>query len=340
MTANDRRGAPRFQQDLEIELHSKTDRIRLPVFDVSRHGMFIACRDPPPMHHAVLMTVRLRGGPFETMATVMRRVTEYPKFTDGTFGRGGSNPLGMGVKLFCLGADAKERWDRYVALLEDPGVQLPTRPTSQASACFLMQPETVTELLEFYTQNVVSNRTLFVSPAVRMIGALVHFVLVHPDTREELVLDAKVVEWNPDHPLRMGVRFERVDKDSRRTFRGFLGPVPGAGTLSMPDGAPLVAGGQRPKWTEYAFFSPKVRAGRDPSGEFVLLDDDAAPAIIVPPSPQELDVIEGEMMELPEMSSVDKRALFDFNWDAGGWSADDEAPPAPSGDEATKKIKR
>lgn len=329
---DDRRGAPRFQQDLEIELHSKTERIRLPVFDVSRHGMFIACRDPPPLHHAVLMTVKLRGGPFETMATVMRRVTSYPAFTTGSEGRGGSQPLGMGLKLFCLGSDAKQRWDRYVALLEDPGVQLPTRPTSRASACFLMQPETVTELLDMYTQNVVSNRTLYVSPAVRMIGALVQFVMVHPDTREELVLDAKVVEWNADHPLRMGVRFEKVDAVSRRTFRTFLGPVPdagpvpGAGTVSMPDGAPLVAGGQRPKWTEYAFFSPKVRANRDPSGEFVILDDDATPTIIVPPSPKELDVIEGEMLDMPEMEMVDKRALFDFNW-----TAEEQTDPGKKG---------
>jgi hypothetical protein len=342
----DRRGAKRFQQELEIELHSKEARIRLPVFDVSRHGMFIACRDPPPMNHAVLMTVRMRGGPFETMATVMRRVTEHPSFTAQSYGRGGSTPLGMGVKLFCLGADAKDRWDRYVALLEDPGVQLPTRPlsTSKAAACFLVQPETVTELLEFYTQNVTSHRTLFVSPAVRMLGALVQFVLVHPDTHEEHALDAKVVEWNADHPLRMGVRFEKVDQSARRAFRGFLGPVPGAGTLSMPEGAPLVPGGARPKWTEYAFFSPKVRANRDPSGEFILLDDEATPSIIVPPSPQELDVIEGEMLDLPALELVDKRELFDFHWNAEG-AADDEAtdvsdpmPKEPT--DPTKKIKR
>ena len=108
----------------------------------------------------------------------------------------------------------------------------------------------------------------------------------------------------------------------------------------MPDGAPLMPGGSRPKWTEYAFFSPKVRANRDPSGEFVILDDNAAQTIIVPPSPQELDVIEGEMMDLPEMSSVDKRELFDFNWDAGGWSPDDEYMMKDDATDPSKKIKR
>src|SRR5688500_17949945 len=51
MTSDDRRVARRFQQELEIDLHArdaKEERVRLRVFDVSRHGMFVERREPPP----------------------------------------------------------------------------------------------------------------------------------------------------------------------------------------------------------------------------------------------------------------------------------------------------
>jgi len=47
---DERRVAKRFPQELEVDLHSKAERIRLRAVDVSRHGMFIACTNPPPMH--------------------------------------------------------------------------------------------------------------------------------------------------------------------------------------------------------------------------------------------------------------------------------------------------
>jgi hypothetical protein len=299
----ERRQATRHAQKLDVEVHSKTERVPLQALDVSRHGLFVMTAKPAPLHHAVLLTVHLRGGPFETMATVARRQVEH-----------GAGSLGMGLKLFCLGAQAKSRWDQFVASLDAPGLNLPVRgvdPTGNG-AVFLVQPDDVAALYEFFISNVMGSRTLYLSPAIRAIGAPVHVVLVHPITHDEMTLFATVVEWNADHPLRMGIRFDNLDGETRRAFKGFLGPVPGVGTLSMPDSAPLLTQDRVP-WTEYAYYSPRVRANRsEVSGEIVLLEEEVPQ--LAPPSSDELDVIEGQLLEHPELEMVDARALFDFHW--------------------------
>ena len=73
MTTERRQGA-RHPHDLEVELHVRGARTRLRAVDVSRHGLFVATESPAPTNHAVLLTVFLDGGPFDTMATVVRRL--------------------------------------------------------------------------------------------------------------------------------------------------------------------------------------------------------------------------------------------------------------------------
>lgn len=286
----ERRQAARHHYDLEVDLHARDQRVRLHAVDVSRHGMFLATAAPPPLHHAVLLTVRLKGGPFETMATVVRRVEAAG--TPGTPGAG----HGVGVKLFCLGADAKTRWDRFVGTFEDEELLLPMRAAPPDAACFLVQPDDPRGLVEFFARNVGKNRTLYVSPALRRVGAEVHMVLVHPVSGEELALRATVVEWNPDHPLRMGVRFDPIPAGMRRAFQKFVGPMPPQIEPKKPILAPPLVSAERPRWTEYAFYSPKLKTDE------------------IDPSPEELDVIEGQLLEHPGLEGVDKRELFDFAW--------------------------
>jgi hypothetical protein len=289
---SDRRHAKRHPERLDVDLHQRTTRRRLHAVDVSRHGMFLACPAPPPLHHAVLLTVLLPGGPFETMATIVRR-NEHAEL----------GPVGAGIKLFCLGAEAKSRWDRFVASLEGVELVLPTRPSNHA-ACFLVQLETPAALFEFFQAAVLGKKTLHVSPALRELGAEVLFVLVHPASHDELELVARVVEYNPDRPLRMGVRFENIDRSTRAAFVRFLGPLPGA-EMSVPDGVPLL-GAERPRWTEYAFYAPRLGAAPEPAPVEVPSAGD--------PEVADLDIIEGRLLELPELELVDKRELFDFDW--------------------------
>ncbi|MDP2339959.1 MAG: PilZ domain-containing protein [Deltaproteobacteria bacterium] len=264
-TNPERRLGARYPVELAVELHSGLNIIPTHALDVSKHGLFVACSRPPALHQSILIAITLRNGSFETLATVARRVEDQRH-----------GPMGAGLKLFCLGAEAKDRWDRFVAGLESPGLDLPTRPMANVAACFLVHPENPAALLTFFNQNVLASRTLFVTPALRLVGAEVSFVLVHPHTHEEHVQQASVVEWNPDQPQRMGVRFSPVDAAGRRAFLKFLGPMPVATPAPME---PL----ERARTSEYAFFSPKLNA----QAEIVLLLEDEV---------------------------IEKEDLFDFTW--------------------------
>lgn len=272
----ERRLGGRFASALPVTMQAADAAVSAVAVDVSRHGLFVTCPRPPALQASLLVGVQLPSGPIETLATVVRRVEEQSR-----------GPVGVGLKLFCLGAGAKDRWDRYVQSLESPGLVLPTRPLSpsaewSASACFLVQPHDPAALLSFWNDHVVARRPLHVTPAVRQLGADVEFVLVHPHTHAEHVLAATVVEWNPDVPQRMGIRFTPASSLSRQAFAAFLGPM---AAPPIPEvAAPELARLEREGANEYAFFSPKL-AGRQ---EVVL---HAADEVV-----------------------VNREDLFDFHW--------------------------
>ncbi len=278
----ERRDGARHTREIEVELHLRRERRRLRTGDVSRHGVFVVCDDPPPTSHAVLLTVRLDGGSFDAMATVARQV-EHRHDRQG----------GVGLRFFCLGTAARHRWDEFIGNVERPTLRARPRPAA-AGASFLIQPPSTAALLDFFEEIVLARSVVHVTPSLRQVGAPVEIVLVHPVTHEEISFEAEVASWSPDDPMRMGVRMRVVDKGKRDAFRAFLGPTPGAGSPSMPDGAPLLAA-PRDRVTEYAFVSPKLRrAAREATAE--------------------LEVVEGQLLELPELQLVDRSELFDFDW--------------------------
>lgn len=285
----ERRDAARHAREVEVELHVRKERRQVRSGDVSRHGLFIACEDPPPVAHAVLLTVRLGGGSFDAMATVARHVA-----------RRHDRQGGAGLRFFCLGSAARNRWDEFIGTIERPTLRARPRP-GVSGACFLIQPRDAGALLEFFEKIVLARSIVFVTPALRQVGAPVRIVLVHPVSNEEIAFDGEVASWSADDPLRMGVRMHPVDKAARAAFRAFLGPTAGVGTASMPEGAPLLPA-TRDRITEYAFVSPKLRRAASHA-------------------PPELDVVEGKLLELPELELVDKSELFDFDW-----QNDDTAP--------------
>lgn len=278
----DRRDGARHAREIDVELHVRKERRRVRTGDVSRHGLFVVCMEPPPVAHALLITVRLESGSFDAMATVARHVAPRHDQLGG-----------VGLRFFCLGTPARRRWDEFIGTVEQPTLRARHRPRA-SGACFLIQPHDAASLLDFFEDIVLARSVVHVTPALKQLGAPVEIVLVHPVSHDEMSFEAEVASLSPDDPLRMGVRMKPVDKSQRAAFRAFLGPTPGVGSNSMPDGTPLLPA-VRDRVTEYAFVSPKLRRSS------------------VEPTP-DLQVVEGQLLELPELELVDKNELFDFHW--------------------------
>lgn len=270
-------------------MHIKSTRVAARVGDVSQHGLFVHMRDPPPVAHVVALTIFLPGGPLEVMATVKRRVVA------------GFDDEGAGLLLFALSGSARARWEAFVRAGAEPGVPLaPAERITGADAAFLVQLDNVRATLAFFDEKIVPLQTVYVTPPFRKLGARVDVVLVHPDTDDEAVFHATVTELSADRPERMGIRFDPIDRGQRQAFLAMLGP------LTTPDGRPLMGaqlqttGAERV--TQYAFISPKLR-GRSL--------EDQAPLDLIDEAP-----VEEPQQTPPELQLVDKRELFDFDWDA------------------------
>jgi hypothetical protein len=284
----EKRRSRRLPERLPCLVHIKNERVGARVGDVSQHGLFVHMQDPPPVAHVVALTIQLPGGPLEVMATVKRRVIA------------GMDEAGAGLLLFALSGAARARWEGFVRGGAEAGVALaPAQRITGADAAFLVQLDSARAMLAFFDEKVVPLQTVYVTPPFRKIGARVDVVLVHPDTDDEMVFHATVTELSADRPERMGIRFDPIDRGQRQAFLAMVGP------LATPDGRPLMeaqlqtTGSERV--TQYAFISPKLR-GKS-------LDDQ-------PP----LDLVEEVPAEPahapPELELMDKRELFDFDWDA------------------------
>ena len=70
----ERRLGARFPLELPVELHTPVGTVPTRAVDVSRHGLFVACAEPPAVHQSILLTIKLGNGSFETLANVARRM--------------------------------------------------------------------------------------------------------------------------------------------------------------------------------------------------------------------------------------------------------------------------
>lgn len=275
----DRRTSNRSKTRLWVDVQMPDGKRRVQATDVSRHGLFLEMERPPDVGRMVLLRVHLPGGPFEVMAGVAR----HGSFSVESMG-------GAGMKLFCLGSNAKLRWDRFVADVGGESHRAQERP-SRGKATFLVQLPTTDALRAFFQKHVSARQIVYVTPPVRRLGADVLLVLVHPDTNEELSLDGVVEDLDPDRPLRMGVRLDEASPALKRRFEAFLAAT--ANPVRHDE-----AGGT------YTFVSPKLAARNAAAAAAARPDDDA--------------VLLSEVVDEPVLDYVDKRALFDFEWTAEG----------------------
>lgn len=313
----DKRRDRRLDEHLDCDVHIKGHLVPARITNVSRRGLFILFRNPPPVGNVITLTVHLPGGTMDVMATVQRHAVST-----------GFADEGAGLLLFALGGHARQRWESFVRAGEEPGLTLhPTTPPAgvqHIDAAFLIQLESPAAMLSFFDRVIAPLQTVYATPSFRRMGARVSVSLVHPHSEEHETFTATVVEFSVDRPERMGLRFDPIDRARRQAFLASLGPI------AAPNGRPLLeAPSGVERVTEYAFISPRL-AARPPmpssssSPPTSTVSSPPSPSsVLAPPRPAEEDlaVVTGQLVDEPapppELDHVERRALFDFNWHAG-----------------------
>lgn len=222
MFSADRRHAPRYRQHLDVELLSAPEPRRTTAADVSRRGLFLVCDSPPPVGERVTLRIHAATGSFDTAGTVVRHGTTAH-----------SQAAGAGVVVVPLDDDSRQHWDTLLSDVEGvSGLALPTR-TSDAGVCFVVQLPTVAALEQFFRTSVQSPKTFHVASPETPVGTEVLFALVHPTSRAEFNVRARVVEFDAARPGRIGIAFLPVEPSQQEAFKRFAGIVEDDSLLSF-----------------------------------------------------------------------------------------------------------
>jgi hypothetical protein len=191
---HEQRRSRRVRHQLRVDVIDRRGSRRATASDVARHGLFVTIADPPPVRHLVQVVLHLPDGPLHAAATVARTLPSR----------------GVGLDLFALSAEAKRRWDAFVALAQQQG-SMPSlvsssstsssRPSSQRPA-FLVRLLSIERLREYFRNHVAVGGTVLFTPLLPPHGATVELIVVHPRTQAEYALLGRiqrVVSTPPKH---------------------------------------------------------------------------------------------------------------------------------------------
>jgi hypothetical protein len=103
-SVRERRTARRVSYNLLVKQHGRIPRT-LTTIDVSRRGLLVVTNDPPPLNHAVRLTLELPNGALPAMASVVRYVTTPDP---------DKKVVAMGLRLFGLSGELRARWDQFI----------------------------------------------------------------------------------------------------------------------------------------------------------------------------------------------------------------------------------
>ncbi|HET8725676.1 MAG TPA: PilZ domain-containing protein [Anaeromyxobacteraceae bacterium] len=217
--------------------------------DVSFRGLFLRTDDPPPLRQLVQLRLRLPPGNEELAVHAMAVFAVAPGAGDGA--------PGVGVQLYALGDEARQRWERFVrwvAATHPESAAARVRPDPAApdpvQRRFPRQPRTLTvrtpsvDDLQVLVTRDVSRGGKFLRTSVDVpVGAELRLLVAHPRTGQTFAVDAVVRRRVDGPPERAGIGVEFVGLDDRRreelaAFAGLDEAGAETGGAAVPEGDP------------------------------------------------------------------------------------------------------
>jgi len=238
---SEKRRFRRYEVNIPVELVSRHGNIAMLTFDISRHGAFLQTDNPAPERQLVKLLFKLPGGAIvDVMGTVS--FVAYPE------DRCKQGP-GMGVKFFSIPSEAKELWDKFCLSLENgvkikaaqlkpseaPADEIPAlaeppeapvrRLYPRIRTSFLVRLRDRERMRDFYTHDISTGGMFLKTPLLKEQGEDLDIVLIHPETKEEFPIEARVVRvinsMNREQKG-MAVEFMDVSDDKKSRLCEFI----------------------------------------------------------------------------------------------------------------------
>lgn len=242
----------RFRYRLPVTLVRGAQEVALLSDDVSFRGLFLRTDDPPPLRQLLQLRLRLPPENDELRVHAMAVFTVAP----GTEGR----TPGVGVQLYALGDEARQRWERFVRWVaathpESDAARVRPKPSApdpvhrrfpRVARTLTVRTPSVDDLQVLVTRDVSRGGKFLRTTADLPVGSELRLLVAHPRTGQTFAVDAIVRRRVEGPPERAGIGVEFVGLDEKRreelaSFAGLDESVPDAGGAPVPEGDPRLA---------------------------------------------------------------------------------------------------
>ena len=206
MNGFDRRESKRFDYEMPAVFRSGQREVGGLVASVGHHGIFLKTGHPRLKGELIQIRIQVPThpgtGPDKRAIKVMAVVAwSLPPEMAITSGRA----PGMGMKFFMMSAEDKALWDTLYIWLqrtrqsEQKGRPIPAMATGPVK--FLVRPRDLGQMRRFQTRSLAKGQYFLRTHLLKKPGTRLQVILIHPQTKDEFPLTARVVNVRSDCPL-------------------------------------------------------------------------------------------------------------------------------------------
>ena len=231
------REAPRVAVTLDVFLQTVDGDVPCETRDASYDGVFIVRQKPLPLRKLIRFRTRLpeSGDELQMLGLVAHTVNR----TDAA--EKGSDP-GMGIQLFSLGSDTRRRWRKFIDDLYQKNPEARRSIEEKRRPKIRVRIPNLQMLTRFRTVDLPKQELFVRTPDLHPEQTAVDCVVTHPETGDEFVLDAEVVDCVEGTVKERGLRLHVEIPEDRDKLEAFVGgEIPAES--APPAAPPQVPGG-------------------------------------------------------------------------------------------------
>ena len=220
-SAKDRR-APRVHVALDVFLQTVDGDVSFKTSDASYEGVFLLSSNPLPLRKLIRFRTRLpeSGEELQMLGLIAHTVNATDAAETGT-------TAGMGIQLFSLGRETRERWRDYVDELYE------SNPEARRAVEVARRPKVKIRIpnagiLKRFREVDLPAGSLFLrTPELHPQGTEVDCIIVHPITDEKFAIPGQVLKSIDGTVKERGMRLSFTVPDDTTELDAFLnGDVP------------------------------------------------------------------------------------------------------------------
>lgn len=211
------RRSPRVNTALDVFLQTVDGDVSFQTRDASYEGVFLVSQNPLPLRKLIRFRTRLPNSQEDLQMLGLVAHTVNPADAAET----GQAP-GMGIQLFSLGRETKERWREYIDELYTINPEARRAVESARRPKVRVRIPNAELLNRFKTVDLPAKSLFLRTPDLHPVGTQVDCIISHPLSGQSFILPATVAESIEGSIKERGLRLSFDLPDDLSDLHAFL----------------------------------------------------------------------------------------------------------------------